>query len=502
MTENLAQVGARHVDEVRQVHRQLIERALHMRCLGYLAQVKARLLTETLFEIDQSKKHLQSTHREMTQQQAFIAQQKAGLERANRTLRHIQGELEQRVAVRTADLLQTNRVLQKEIEERKEAEIRLQDSEQRFRELLETAPDAMVIIKESGEIVLANRQVEQLFGYPRKTLIGQPIEKLLPKALHGNHRRHREHYLRQPTIRPMSERRDLYGQHKNGATIPLEISLSPLRTGEGLLISTAIRDISEHKRLENELCRYRDHLEALVAERTAALTIANEELERFSYSISHDLRTPLRAIDGFSQALVDDYGNILDERAKSHLQRVRNAAQRMGWLIDDLLQLSRISRGKLKRERVNMSAIAKDAVKLLRETQSGRVIDCKISPGLKVYADKGLLRAMLDNLFDNAWKFTATQEHAHVEFGALTQDGRRVFYIRDNGVGFDMRHADQLFGAFQRLHQQAEFDGTGIGLATVQRIIHRHGGHIWAESAPDEGATFYFTLRDSPSDAK
>ncbi|HCA27890.1 MAG TPA: hypothetical protein DEP05_09705, partial [Betaproteobacteria bacterium] len=222
----------------------------------------------------------------------------------------------------------------------------------------------------------------------------------------------------------------------------------------------------------------------------------------FSYSVSHDLRTPLRAIDGFSQALVDDYGNILDERAKSHLQRVRNAAQRMGWLIDDLLQLSRISRGKLKRERVNMSAMAKDAVKLLQETQPERLVDSKIAPGLKVYADKGLLRAMLDNLFDNAWKFTATQEHAHVEFGALKQDGQRVFYIRDNGVGFDMRHADQLFGAFQRLHRQAEFDGTGIGLATVQRIIHRHGGDIWAESAPGEGATFYFTLHDSPSDAK
>ena len=502
MTENLAQVGARHVDEVRQVHRQLIERALHMRCLGYLAQVKARLLTETLFEIDQSKKHLLSAHQEMTQQQAFIAQQKDGLERTNQTLRQIQGELEQRVAARTADLLQTNRVLQQEIEDRKEAEVRLQDSEQRFRELLETAPDAMVIIKETGEIVLANRQVERLFGYPRKALMGQPIEKLLPKALHGNHRRHREQYLRQPAIRPMSERRDLYGQHKDGATIPLEISLSPLRTGDGLLISTAIRDISEHKRLENELCRYRDHLEALVAERTAALTIANEELERFSYSVSHDLRTPLRAIDGFSQALVDDYGNILDERAKSHLQRVRNAAQRMGWLIDDLLQLSRISRGKLKRERVNMSAMAKDAVKLLQETQPERLVDSKIAPGLKVYADKGLLRAMLDNLFDNAWKFTATQEHAHVEFGALKQDGQRVFYIRDNGVGFDMRHADQLFGAFQRLHRQAEFDGTGIGLATVQRIIHRHGGDIWAESAPGEGATFYFTLHDSPSDAK
>ncbi|HCA27664.1 MAG TPA: hypothetical protein DEP05_08525, partial [Betaproteobacteria bacterium] len=211
MTENLAQVGARHVDEVRQVHRQLIERALHMRCLGYLAQVKARLLTETLFEIDQSKKHLLSAHQEMTQQQAFIAQQKDGLERTNQTLRQIQGELEQRVAARTADLLQTNRVLQQEIEDRKEAEVRLQDSEQRFRELLETAPDAMVIIKETGEIVLANRQVERLFGYPRKALMGQPIEKLLPKALHGNHRRHREQYLRQPAIRPMSERRDLYG---------------------------------------------------------------------------------------------------------------------------------------------------------------------------------------------------------------------------------------------------------------------------------------------------
>jgi signal transduction histidine kinase len=244
-------------------------------------------------------------------------------------------------------------------------------------------------------------------------------------------------------------------------------------------------DVTEQKRTA----------EALRAARDAAQN-ANRELESFSYSVAHDLRAPLRGIDGFSQALLEDCGDQLDETGHQHLQRVRAAAQRMGELIDSLLAVARLARTELRSEKVDLSTLAAASVAELRNLDPGRDVDVVIEPSIQVRGDPRLLRVVLDNLLGNAFKFTARRPKGEVEFASRVEDGERVFFVRDNGVGFDPRYARNLFRVFQRLHDAREFPGTGIGLATVQRVVSRHGGRTWARSEPGKGATFYFTLRN------
>ncbi len=251
----------------------------------------------------------------------------------------------------------------------------------------------------------------------------------------------------------------------------------------------------ENTRLYEQVQLHAAHLEKSVAERTAELTAVNKELEAFAYSVSHDLRAPLRAIDGFSQALLEDYAASLDSTGLDYLHRVRTATRRMGQLISDLLKLSRLTRGEMHRERVDLSTLASEVLTDLSTLQPERQADCIIAPGLVVDGDIRLLRVALENLLGNAWKFTSKLPYSRIEFGQTEIDGERVFFVRDNGAGFDMSYVGKLFGAFQRLHAVTEFEGTGIGLATVQRVIHRHGGRIWAEGQVEQGATFYFTLQ-------
>ncbi|MFX1519650.1 MAG: ATP-binding protein [Promethearchaeota archaeon] len=239
---------------------------------------------------------------------------------------------------------------------------------------------------------------------------------------------------------------------------------------------------------------YTESLENLVEQRTLELEAINKELEAFSYSVSHDLRAPLRSIDGFSQALLEDYADVLDAEGKMYLERIRAASKRMAELIHELLELSKVSRSEMTREQVNLSELAQIVMSELQETQQKRQIDVIITPGLIANGDVGLLRLVLENLLGNAWKFTGKKPTAKIEFGVTEQEGKRVFFVRDNGAGFDMAFADKLFGAFQRLHHPDEFQGIGIGLATVKRIIHRHGGRVWAEGEAEKGATFYFTF--------
>ncbi len=249
------------------------------------------------------------------------------------------------------------------------------------------------------------------------------------------------------------------------------------------LLMQGMWQILQRKRAEESLAGYARQLE-----------VANRELEAFSYSVSHDLRTPLRALDGFSLALIEDCGDRLEDSAKDYLNRIRAASQRMGTLIDDLLKLSRITRHELDRRTVDLSRLARAVEQELRGVEPARCVELIIEDGLIGVGDEHLLRVAIQQLLENAWKFTGKQPRARIEFSRTRCDGQTVYFVRDNGVGFDMTYADNLFGAFQRLHAAAEFPGTGIGLATVQRIVHRHGGRVWAEAALEKGATFYFTL--------
>lgn len=228
---------------------------------------------------------------------------------------------------------------------------------------------------------------------------------------------------------------------------------------------------------------------------------ANQELEAFAHTVSHDLRAPLRSIEGFGRILVRDHGPKLDEAAAGHLRRISAATHRMGQLIDDLLMLSRISRQELRRSRVDLAALAESIVKELRDREPDRKVALSVEAGLAAHADARLTRVLLENLLGNAWKFTSKTAEARIEFSAAEEaDGARVFVVRDNGAGFDMAYSEQLFRPFQRLHQAHEFEGTGIGLATVRRIVARHGGRVWAEAKPGSGATFFFVLEAETND--
>jgi light-regulated signal transduction histidine kinase (bacteriophytochrome) len=255
------------------------------------------------------------------------------------------------------------------------------------------------------------------------------------------------------------------------------------------------RSITARKRTEVGVQTLNAELERRVAE----LDAAHREMESFTYSVSHDLRSPLRALDGFSRMLVEEHGQALDEEARAYLARISTNAQLMGQLIDGLLDLSRTMRARMLRHEVDLSRMASEVVAGIRQADREREVDFVIAPQVLAEGDPTLLRIVLHNLLSNAWKFTQKRALARIEFGTAVQEGGRVFFVRDDGVGFDMAYADKLFGAFQRLHGVAEFAGTGIGLVTVQRIVQRHGGRAWAEGALGRGATFYFTLRPAPA---
>jgi PAS domain S-box-containing protein len=348
-----------------------------------------------------------------------------------------------------------------------------------------------------GRVVDFNPAAERTFRYRQSEAVGRLLADLIiPPDFRKAHRDGLVRYRETGQHTVLGRRIEMRALRADGAEFPVELTITRIQGGAGQELFTGfLRDISDRKRAEEELHRLNVELEERVRQRTAQLQAAVDELEAFSYSVSHDLHAPLRSIDGFSQALVEDVGPSLPADARNHLDRIRAATHRMGHLIDDLLTLSKVSRGEMKRERIDVSEVATRIFADLGRQAPARSVTLTIAPAMVAHGDARLLRVALENLLDNAWKFTGNQASAHIEIGQMTHDGLAgAFYVRDNGAGFDPTYAEKLFGPFQRLHPASEFPGTGIGLATVRRIVHRHGGRVWAEGQPGKGACFYFTL--------
>lgn len=483
-----------------------------------------------------------------------------------------------------------------------------------FAAFFETAPDATVIVDGAGRIVRVNAQLERLFGYTRQELVGQPIEMLVPARFRAAHPSHRNGYFDAPSPRAMGSGRELFGVRADGTEIPIEISLSAVRTGPGALVAAAIRDLSERRRETAQRARLAaiiessndaivgesldgtittwnagaerlfgwaasevlgrsatilspperssEHRQVLariergervppfetvrvrkdgarihvsiasspVHDATGALVGASKvardvtamhearaqleeardaaerssrELEAFSYSVAHDLRAPLRGINGFSTTLLEDLGPRLDPGERRYLERIAASASRMGEVIDALLALARVTRTELHRTRVDLGPLAEAIVQALRESEPARDVRLVVEGEVTVDADLALSRVLLDNLIGNAWKFTARRAPATIRLGSRREPaGAPVIFVADDGAGFEMAYADRLFLPFQRLHAPSEFGGSGIGLATVRRIVERHGGRVWAEGAPERGATFFFTLESERQGAR
>ncbi|MFZ5524223.1 MAG: sensor histidine kinase [Pseudomonadota bacterium] len=348
------------------------------------------------------------------------------------------------------------------------------------RSLIEASLDPLLTISPDGKITDVNAATVNVTGIGRAELIGTDFSNYFTEP--GKAREGYQQVFAQGSVTDFP----LTIRHLDGKLTDVLYNASVYKNERGnvLGVFAAARDVTAQKQAEQE-----------IRQRSAELQTANRELEAFSYSVSHDLRAPLRSIDGFSQVLLEDYADRLDEQGRDYLNRIRAATQRMGHLIDDMLALSRVTRAEMQHGIVDLSALAVDVMSELQKSEPERKVTCRIQPGLRASGDARLLHMVLNNLLGNAWKYTARQPQPRIEFDAQhNADGSREFFVRDNGTGFDMAYAGKLFGVFQRLHTFAEFPGTGVGLAIVQRIIHRHGGQVRGSGVPGQGATFYFTL--------
>jgi PAS domain S-box-containing protein len=348
-----------------------------------------------------------------------------------------------------------------------------------------------------GRYLLVNREYERLFKLCREDIVGLTDHDLFPQDIADAFRANDLRALAGGVPVQLEEQ----APSDDGLRTYITVKF-PLIDGSGqaYAICGISTDITERKQAEEQVRRLNDELEQRVRERTAELEASTRELDAFAYSVSHDLRAPLRSLEGFSEILHEDYADVLDEQGRDYLGRIQVNVERMAQMIDDLLHLSRATRVELRRERADISALAREVTAELGAAAPDRAVDVQIADGLVAPGDPHLIRLVLQNLLGNAWKFTAHKRDAVIRVDGEEQDGIRVFVVQDNGAGFDMRYAQKLFSPFQRLHSTTDFEGTGIGLAIVHRIVTRHGGRIRAEGFPGRGATFRFSLIPAPAD--
>jgi len=391
----------------------------------------------------------------------------------------------------------------RDITERKKAQLLLTASEEKYRTLVDNLSSGIVVHRPDTSVLFCNPIASTILGLSKEQMFGKtamdPCWRFIEED--GSTLPHEEY----PVVRMITSgegfQSQVLGVCRPDLTEPIWLLCDgyPVKDEKGIFLQAVISfvDITERKQAEAEIIHLNEELEQRVKNRTAQLEAVNKEMEAFSYSVSHDLRAPLRGIDGFSQALVEDYQDQLDETGKKYISRIRAGTQRMGQLIDDLLLLSRVSRSEASRVNTDLSDLCRQVMEELTQGAPERRVEVTIQSGLSAWADRNLLKVALENLLRNAWKFTSKREDARIEVGELASpSGEPVFFIRDNGAGFAMEHVSKLFNAFRRLHSTNEFEGTGIGLVIVQRIIHRHDGAVWAEAEPGKGATFFFTLPD------
>jgi len=365
----------------------------------------------------------------------------------------------------------------------------LRASEERTRLIVDRAHDAFIAMDVAGVITDWNPQAERIFGWSRAEALGCRLaETIIPAQYREAHSRGLQHFLATGEGPVLNQRLELTALHRDGHEFPVELSITPLRTGDRWIFAAFLRDITERQRAQ-----------ARLQEVNTELGAANQELEAFTYSVSHDLRAPLRHIDGFSRLLLEEHSQKLPEEARHYLERVREGTQQMGSLVDDLLNLSRVARQELRRQATGLGSLVEEARRELKAELEGREVEWRIGALPFADCDPTLVKQVFANLLSNAVKFTRPRRPARIEVGARTENGAPAIFVRDNGVGFSMKYADKLFGVFQRLHRPEDFEGTGVGLATVQRIIQKHGGQVWAEAELDKGAAFYFTLQAPPS---
>ncbi|MCI0538613.1 MAG: PAS domain S-box protein [Verrucomicrobiales bacterium] len=391
--------------------------------------------------------------------------------------------------------------LQQQRLETEHAATALRESEERVRQIVATALDAVITIDEKGKVVSWNREAERIFGWTNQEMIGQSLaETIVPSRHREAHQRGLQHFLATGHGPILNKRLELTALHRSGREFPVELAVTPIRLDKGNIFSAFVRDISERKQAEEQILNLNATLEQRVQQRTAQLETANKELEAFSYSVSHDLRAPLRHINGFAELLGREISTSLSLSGRQLLHKISSSAKQMGALIDDLLAFSRMRKTEIQWSSVKMDDLVAQVLQEMAPDLQNRRIEWTISPLPVVHGDAAMLKQVWVNLFTNAVKYTRQRERAEIRIASKRCDRAEwEFSVQDNGAGFDMNYATRLFGAFQRLHSDDEYEGTGIGLATVHRIVHRHGGRTWAEGKVGAGAIFYFTLPDPAS---